>query len=241
MKGIEVKEKLIKAGFSMADVARLMDETPQNLNSMLRADDIKTGTLDRIALAVNKSVYFFYNNELEDMGIVSEERSDVKYNKNNQFISVGNDSLQMLVPLIDSYAYAGYLSGFSESEYIENLPKIPVFVSKEHRGVYRAFKVKGDSMDDESKRAICEGDIAVGRKIEKDYWKSKLHINAWDSFVIIHEDGIVIKNVIEHDVETGVISCRSLNEDKSFYPDFKLHLSNVYEIFNVVQVIRNTV
>ena len=75
MNEIEVKEKLTKAGFSMADVARLMDETPKNLNSMLRADDIKTGTLDRIALAVNKSVYFFYNNELEDMGIVSEERS----------------------------------------------------------------------------------------------------------------------------------------------------------------------
>ena len=40
----------------------------------------------------------------------------------------------MQVPLVNQYAYAGYLSGFADNEYIENLPKIPFILDKEYRG-----------------------------------------------------------------------------------------------------------
>lgn len=60
MKGEAVKEILKRNGIALKDVAEAMGESPQNLNSMLKADDIKTGVLERIAAAINKNLYFFF-------------------------------------------------------------------------------------------------------------------------------------------------------------------------------------
>ena len=60
MKGEAVKEMLKRNGIALKDVAEAMGESPQNLNSMLKADDIKTGVLERIASSINKSLYFFF-------------------------------------------------------------------------------------------------------------------------------------------------------------------------------------
>ena len=61
MKGETVKEILKRNGIALNDLAERMGESPQNLQSMLRASDIKTGVLERIAEAINKSLYFFYD------------------------------------------------------------------------------------------------------------------------------------------------------------------------------------
>lgn len=63
MKGLDVKNKLKKNGYIIKEIATLMGETPQNLNSMLNAEDIKTGVLERIAKAINKNLYFFFNDD----------------------------------------------------------------------------------------------------------------------------------------------------------------------------------
>ncbi|MCQ2058708.1 MAG: helix-turn-helix transcriptional regulator [Bacteroidaceae bacterium] len=67
MKGETVKEFLKKSGIPLNKVAEKMGETPQNLQSMLRADDIKTGVLERIAAAINKNLYFFYDDESQNI------------------------------------------------------------------------------------------------------------------------------------------------------------------------------
>ncbi len=80
MKGEEVKKKLIKSGYLLKDVAAAMNETPQNLNSMLKADDIKTGVLEKIASAINKSLYFFIGDGDENIGktiVVPIEAMDI--------------------------------------------------------------------------------------------------------------------------------------------------------------------
>jgi phage repressor protein C with HTH and peptisase S24 domain len=139
----------------------------------------------------------------------------------------------MQVPLINQYAYAGYLSGFADNEYIENLPKIPFILDKEYRGEYLCFEVKGDSMEAETEESIPEGSILLCRNVRNEYWRSKLHINKWD-FVIVHKtDGILVKRIIKHDVDNGIITIHSLNE---FYHDRELHLKDVKQIFNIVEV-----
>ena len=78
MKGIEVKNILKRNGFVIKEIAKLMSETPQNINSMLNADDIKTGVLERIANATKKSVYFFYEEQepIRDQSQISEQFLD---------------------------------------------------------------------------------------------------------------------------------------------------------------------
>lgn len=156
----------------------------------------------------------------------------------NEFSDLGNGQYLMIVPLVEEYAQAGYTSGFSDSSYVEDLPKHSIVVSQKHKGTYRAFRVSGDSMNNSSERAICDGDVAIGRMIDKVHWNSRFHLHKFTDYVIVHREGIIIKTIINHDVEAGEIVCHSKNVDKEKYPDFKISLSEVYEIFNVVSVDR---
>lgn len=146
-----------------------------------------------------------------------------------------SDLKVMNVPLVNQYAQAGYLSGFADEEYTESLPTIPFTDDVEHRGEYVCFEVKGDSMDNGSYESYLEGDILLCRNIRHDFWRSKLHYNKWD-FVIIHkEKGILVKRIINHDVEKGIITLHSLNE---YYNDFEIHLDDVAKLFNIVSTRR---
>lgn len=142
----------------------------------------------------------------------------------------------IFVPLVSQYAYAGYLGGYTDQEYLEALPMVPVIVDREVKGRYMMFEVKGDSMNNGSEESILEGDRLLGREIKHDLWKFKLHINKWD-FVVVHRtEGILVKRIIEHDTENCTIKLHSLNPD---YEDRVFHLDDIAQIFNVVEVTRN--
>jgi len=142
----------------------------------------------------------------------------------------------IMVPLVGQYAYAGYLCGFNDKEYMETLPTIPVIADHNLKGDYLNFEVRGDSMEDGSLDSLVEGDILVCRIVKPEYWKYKLHINKWD-FVIVHKtEGVLIKRIVEHDPDTGYIRLHSLNP---LYNDFELNLKDVAQLFNVVQVLRS--
>lgn len=156
--------------------------------------------------------------------------------KNDEIVNI-IDSSVMLVPLVNQYAHAGYMSGYADEEYVETLPKIPWIVDKEYKGRYISFEVKGDSMDDGLKHSYEQGDILLCREINPDYWKCKLHIHQWDAFVIVHKtEGIVVKQIIDHDVENGIITVHSFNP---IYEDYKIDLREVAQIFNVVKQQKN--
>lgn len=197
--------------------------------------DVKKLPLDKKDLPFNRKY-----DDAEEIGeLKGFEESVMEYNSGKSFIDLGNGRMQMFIPLVEQYAYAGYLSGFSNAEYIEELPKISIIVEKHHKGDYKGFNVRGDSMDDNSKSSISNGEIAIGRFINRDYWKSKLHLFQWQDYVIVHQEGIIIKRITQHEVEQGIIHCESLNPDKKLYPDFQIKLTEVYELYNIVQIIRN--
>ncbi len=146
--------------------------------------------------------------------------------------SVFNPDRTAGIPLVSQYAYAGYLSGYADQEYIESLPVIDFTPDREMTGNWLAFEVKGDSMDDGSKESYVDGEIVICREVESDYWRdSRLFINKRD-FVIVHEDGILIKRIIEHDVEKHLITIHSLNP---MYKDRVINLAEVRQIFSVVE------
>lgn len=146
-----------------------------------------------------------------------------------------NDGITMLVPLVNQYAYAGYLVGYQDNTYLDSLPTIPFTADHEARGNYVAFEVKGDSMNDGTEESYLEGDKLFCREIPQHLWAdSKLHIRKWD-FVIVHEEGILVKRIINHDVENHTITVHSLND---FYPDKVIDLAEVRQIFNVVEMQR---
>lgn len=139
------------------------------------------------------------------------------------------------VPLVSQYAQAGYLCGYADAAYMATLPTIPYIVDHEAQGHYVAFEVKGDSMNDGTEDSILEGDRLLCREIMPHLWAdSKLHFRKWD-FVIVHSDGILVKRIIDHDVENHTITIHSLN---SLYPDKVINLADVKQIFNVIELQR---
>lgn len=143
-----------------------------------------------------------------------------------------NPNYVINVPLVNQYAQAGYLSGYGDAAYLASLPIIPFIIDHEAKGNYVAFEVRGDSMNDGTEESYLQGDKLLCREIQPHYWaESKLHIRKWD-FVIVHEDGILVKRIIDHDVENHIITIHSLND---LYPDKEIDLAEVRQIFNVIE------
>lgn len=146
------------------------------------------------------------------------------------------------IPLVSKYAYAGYLSGYGDDEYMEKLETINFDIKTEEptpKGTYVGIEVKGDSMFDGSIQSIEDGDKLVCKLVDPILYKdSRLNFRNWN-FVIVHKtEGIIVKRITDHDVEHGSITIHSLNSD---YPDRTIFLKDVAQIWNVVQLIRKPI
>lgn len=138
-------------------------------------------------------------------------------------------STSIKVRLVSNKAKAGWSEGYYNEEYLEELPFVMIDADENYKGKYLAFEVEGDSMEPD----YLEGDIVICREIQRHLWGSKLHFRDWD-FVIAHStNGIMLKEITAHNIETGDITCHSLNPK---YEDFVLNLHQVAHLYNVVEV-----
>nr|DAS17101.1 MAG TPA: Repressor protein CI [Caudoviricetes sp.] len=136
---------------------------------------------------------------------------------------------KLAVKLVTTKAQAGWTEGYYNDEYLEDMPTILIDSEEKHHGNYLAFEVAGDSMEPD----YIEGDVVICREVQRHLWQYKLHIKDWD-FVIAHAtNGIMLKEIIKHDVKNGVIYCHSLNPK---YEDFKINLHEVRFLYNVIEV-----
>lgn len=161
------------------------------------------------------------------------------YEESSPFIDIGGGQYIMVVPLVPIKAQASYVAHYDDERFInENFTQKHAFpVSRVYRGKYMAFIVDGESMDNGvAGEAIPEGYTVTGREIQKHHWMNKFHIHRYKDYIIVHKDGIFIKQITKHDTENGIITCHSLNPDKDQYFDFDLNLDECYQIFNVVNV-----
>lgn len=153
------------------------------------------------------------------------------------FIDLPGGDILMVFPLVEEAAYAGYLGGYADTEFIEQLPKHSLIVQKYHKGKYRGFEIVGESMTDGTLESIPDKSKVTGRYLMHHHWQNKLHLHRYKDFIIVHKtEGIIAKRIIKHDVEAGIITCHSLNPDKESYPDKDLSLDDVKELYNIIDV-----
>lgn len=128
-----------------------------------------------------------------------------------------------LVSLVSAKAAAGYLNGYADAEYVENLPTIRLPNLK--GGTHRGFEVKGHSMNP----TIHNGAIAVGRWVEdlEDIKENYVYI------VVTKSDGIVVKRVLNRINENGKLILKSDNNNKREYPNILLDPEDVVEIWRL--------
>ena len=63
MTGKDIRQKIEKSGVAYADLAKRLDVSPQTLNSRLKAHDLKLSFIEEVARAINKPLYYFFQEE----------------------------------------------------------------------------------------------------------------------------------------------------------------------------------
>lgn len=257
---LAIKEKFIKKGLAAA----AMDMHPGNLSKLIKThpesvDNIWNTTLVNLEKTfpeynldwlLGKSETKYSNNLTEHKNnklnslingnplgdIPQDEMSMFDEDGNTRFYEISPGVYRMKVPLINESAKAGDLTGFADAEFIEDQEYIITTVYRYHKGKYKAFRVIGDSMDVDRRVTFMHGDVIIGREISPELWKSRFHTHKYPFYVLVTKnDGIIFKELIKHDVENGIVTLHSLNEDKSAYADFEVDLNEVAYIFNVVK------
>lgn len=128
------------------------------------------------------------------------------------------------IELVNEKARAGYTAGFSDPEYINELPvfKLP-FLSQSKK--YRTFQLKGDSMLPIPDKAWVTGEYILD-------WKN---ISNGEACIILTvNDGIVFKIVDNKIKKEGKLTLYSLNP---LYEPFDVHVNDIREIWGFVHFI----
>lgn len=124
---------------------------------------------------------------------------------------LGNNSIE----IIPQKASMGYLSGYSDPEYIESLQRISLpFLTN---GKYRAFPAQGDSMP-----PFRDGSYIIGKYVEsiEDLKPKKSYV-----FVTLNE-GISYKRFSSKNKKSITVSA-----DNSFYEPYEIPLKEIVEIW----------
>jgi len=133
-------------------------------------------------------------------------------------ISVDKDDNEN-IELVPVKASAGYLNGFSDPQYIQDLPKFQLPIPSLRQGTYRAFEIKGDSM-----LPIQPGSIIIGEYL--DNWND---IKVGETYVIIsRNEGVVYKragNKFKEDRELKLVS------DNKVYDAYSIPAEDILEIW----------
>jgi len=122
------------------------------------------------------------------------------------------------IDLIPQKASAGYLNGYADPQYLEELPKFQI-PSLPNSGTYRAFEITGDSM-----LPIKPGTIVIGR-----YLDAIADIKDGRCYIILSkEEGVVYKRVFDYTHEHGQLFLAS---DNKAYSPYKVDTSDIIEIW----------
>ncbi|MBT8196197.1 MAG: helix-turn-helix domain-containing protein [Bacteroidia bacterium] len=132
-----------------------------------------------------------------------------------------NDKNEENIVIVPVPAAAGYLVGYSDQEYIEELPRfaLPILQSK---STCRVFQIKGDSMLP----------VQSGSFIIAEYVLNWNEIKDGQTYVIITKDeGIVYKRVYNHLKKEQILE---LHSDNVQYQSYKLEAKEIIEVWKAV-------
>ena len=132
-------------------------------------------------------------------------------------ITVDNEENEN-VELIPQKAAAGYLNGYSDPEYLSELPKFHLPMLPKN-ATYRAFEISGDSM-----LPIPSGSIVIGKYVDgfSDIKNGKTYV------LLTDKEGVVYKRVFNYIEEKG---CLYLVSDNKSYSAYEVAAKDVIEIW----------
>jgi transcriptional regulator with XRE-family HTH domain len=132
-------------------------------------------------------------------------------------------SLSQIVPFVPVKAAAGYLAGYADPEFLDELNTftLPMLAP----GDYRAFEIIGDSM-----LPTPSGSVIVGEKVD-----SFTHVKNSNTYIVVsNSDGVVYKRIIKNDDNKEKLTLLS---DNPLYEPYQVNTQDIVEIWKAVYII----
>lgn len=138
--------------------------------------------------------------------------------------TVVSEENEEIIEMIPEKARAGYVSGYSDPEYIKVLPTFQLpFLKKDRK--YRSFPISGDSMP-----PVCHGSYVVAEYLQN--WE---FIQDGKPYIVItKDDGIVFKIVYNQIKNNQSLQLCSTNP---FYQPYSVSVNEVIEVWKFVNYI----
>ncbi|WP_053329070.1 hypothetical protein [Chryseobacterium gallinarum] len=223
MNGEFLRKKIESTGFQLVEIAEKLGITPQDLQSKLKSKDIKTSFLIRIAEAINKNVYFFFDDYYREHPINSFTSNKTKETiLQPQIVTVDSHNNDNIV-LVPHKLKAGYLTGYNNPDFIKKLPsyRMPGL----NNGIFRMFEIEGNSMFP----TLPNKSYVVGQFVEN--WEAGIKDN--QVYAIISneiEDGLV-KRCINRINKYNNLICKS--DNRRSYPTQNIDPATIKEVWEV--------
>jgi len=190
-------------------------------------------TLERISEFFSVSIDLLVK---EDLSVYSEE--DLKNQDTFRGMDIEGRNLRILpitldragrenVEYVPQKASAGYLNGYADPEYIEDLPKFQLPMLGP--GSFRAFEIKGDSM-----LPLKSGTIIIGEYVAN--WQD---VKNGQTYIVASEsEGVVYKRVYSRPNTEGGITL-TLRSDNPAYSPYDVDIEDVREIWKAKMFLSN--
>lgn len=138
----------------------------------------------------------------------------------------------MEVPVVPYNARAGVLGEYEQLFADETYEKMLIPKDKVAHGKFLIFIVSGSSMEP----ILLSDDRVLAELVDSTIWtQGRLPIYKYPIWVIITRDeGILVKNIIDHDSKKGTLLAHSYN---TTFPDITIHLEDVVDIYRVSELV----
>jgi transcriptional regulator with XRE-family HTH domain len=153
-------------------------------------------------------------------------RKDVSDNKSNYLAKRRAHKLangRTDIPFVPIKAAAGYLAGFGDPEFIDELNTftLPMLAG----GDYRAFEIVGDSM-----MPTPSGSVIVGEKVQ-----SLEDVKSNQTYIVVSKtDGIVYKRIMKNNKQKNRMT---LVSDNPAYQPYTLSSDDIVEVWQAQMII----
>ncbi|MBS9524726.1 helix-turn-helix domain-containing protein [Litoribacter ruber] len=173
----------------------------------------KLPSLQKVASIFNVSLDDLIERDLETQGKRTFQSAETR------ILTVTLDKKEEeTIPMISQKASAGYLNGYSDPEYMEQLPQFNL-PNLPRNASYRGFEISGDSM-----LPILPGTVIIGSFID-DFQ----NVKSGKTYVLVTgTEGIVYKRLFNYLEEKGTLLLVSDNEQ---YKPYEIAPEDVLEIW----------
>ena len=179
--------------------------------------DPRLNNLGAIAELFGTSIDILVHKDVKKLS--EAELKTGRYKRGKEVLAITVDSEEREnIELVPQKAAAGYLNGYSDPEFVAQLPRFKLpFLSG--NATYRAFELSGDSM-----LPLVPGTIIIGTYID-----DLREIKSGKTYVLVTKsEGIVYKRVFNYIEDTGKLF---LVSDNRQYSPFQIDADDVLEIW----------